>query len=158
PGSPSEKIVAPPRYCSSTPMSTTRLRWPCGRPLNRSICARISRVDFPLRSSSAGLGSASDMDSRASHDPSENAKDGPRAVLSERDQPRSDLEHENERDQERVDDERLDQREAENHRREDLALGAGVTRDALECRAGRASLTDATAERGQADRETGAER
>src|SRR5262245_18879871 len=64
---------------------------------------------------------------------------------------RADLEHEQERDQERVDHQRLDQGEAEDHRREDLSLRAGVARDAFEGRAGRAALADAAAECGETD-------
>src|SRR5215510_4840311 len=142
-------------------MSTTRRRWVCGTPLNRSIWARISSVDLPWRSSSPGRGSASDMCPGGFHTPTENAKGGPKAARRQRsraDLLGADLEREDERDDERVDDQRLDQREAEDHRGADLAGGAGVARDAVQ-RGGRgAALADATAERGDADAQAGGER
>src|SRR5687768_3647806 len=70
----------------------------------------------------------------------------------------ADLQDEQQRDDERVDDERLDEREAENHRAADLASCTRVAGDAVERSGGRAALTDATAEGGDADAETGCER
>src|SRR6476646_9372606 len=106
-------------------MSTMRRRWPTGKPLNRSIWARIS--------SSWGFASASAIPWQGPIRPPKTQKGPWRAFVRARAAFSSgaDLEHEQERDQERVDAERLDQRETENHRAADLTGRAGVARDAV---------------------------
>src|SRR5437868_6795822 len=140
-------------------MSTTRRRWASGTPLNRSIWARISMADLPLRSSSPGFGSASDIGQKGpTRLPKTQKATSEVACHGSREELLADLEDERQRDDERVNDERLDQGEAENHRAADLTGGAGVAGDAVEGGGCGAALADATTERGDADAEAGGHR
>src|SRR6185295_1988471 len=67
----------------------------------------------------------------------------------------ADFAEELERNQQAVDDQRLDERQTDDHRDEDLARGLRVARDALEGRAGGATLTDGAPQSREADRERG---